>query len=94
MVENNSSHERDFHFRALLIRLQDNLSDDDRHRLHFLLGDIIPRGLRDDPTIAGTLNLLESLFDRDTINDQDFFFLIEAFQQIERHDIAQRLIGW
>jgi hypothetical protein len=85
--------DEDMRFRALLLKLQDSLSDVDRHRLHFLLGSIIPRRLRDDPTINGTLNLLESLFDRGNITDQEFEFLIEAFEGIDRHDIARRLRG-
>ena len=80
-------------FRTLLLKLQDSLSDVDRQRLHFLIGSVIPRRLRDDPTINGTLNLLESLFDRGKITDQEFDFLIEAFEGIDRQDIAWRLRG-
>lgn len=80
-------------FRGLLIKLQDELSETDRHRLHFLFGSIIPRRLRDDPSIAGTLNLLEVLFDRGLINDYDFDSLIQAFVEIQRYDIVKRLKG-
>ncbi|CAF1316463.1 unnamed protein product [Adineta ricciae] len=82
---------QELHFRGLLLKLQDSLTDTDRCRLHFLFGNVIPRRLRDDPSIGGTLNLLESLFDRGLINDQDFDYLIQAFRQIQRHDIVQRL---
>ena len=82
---------QELHFRGLLLKLQDSLTDTDRCRLHFLFGNVIPRRLRDDPSIGGTLNLLESLFDRGLINDQDFGYLIQAFRQIQRHDIVQRL---
>ncbi|UJR34205.1 hypothetical protein I4U23_021611 [Adineta vaga] len=54
----------ELNFRALLIQLQDGLSDRDRHRLHFLLGDLIPADLRDDLTMGGTLNLLQNLLNR------------------------------
>ncbi|CAF0876077.1 unnamed protein product [Didymodactylos carnosus] len=77
--------------RALLVKVNDHLSDYDRRRLHFLLTDIIPRRLRDDPTIGGTLDLLESLFDRAMISGQDFNYLITAFKEIECYDAEQRL---
>jgi len=50
--------DQQFDFRALLVKLQDCLSDNDRRRLHFIVGDTIPRHLRDDPTLGGTLSLL------------------------------------
>jgi hypothetical protein len=83
----------EMHFRALLIKLQDALSDSDRCRLHFLFGNIIPRQLRDDPSISGTLNLLETLFDRGLIDEHDFDCLIEVFNELQCRDIVQRLRG-
>ena len=80
-----------FGFRALLLKFQDCLSNDDRHRLHFLVGDIIPRHPRDDPSIGGTLSTLESLFDRGKISEQDFDYLIEAFREIRCYDAVRRL---
>jgi hypothetical protein len=82
-----------FDFRALLLKLQDCLSDNDRRRLHFLVGDIIPRHLRDDPTLGGTLSLLESLFDRAKISEQDFDYLIHAFNEIHCYEAVKRLKG-
>ncbi|CAF2634115.1 unnamed protein product [Rotaria sp. Silwood2] len=80
-----------FDFRALLIKLQDCLSEDDRRRLHFLVGDAIPRQIRDDPSLTGTLNLLESLFDQQRINEQDFDYLIHAFSELRCYDAVKRL---
>ncbi|CAF1639663.1 unnamed protein product [Adineta ricciae] len=80
-----------FDFRALLIKVQDLLSDGDRVRLHFLLGDDIPRNLRDNPSLSGTLSVLESLFDKDIISEQDCDYLIEAFKKIHCYDAAKRL---
>ncbi|CAF1221526.1 unnamed protein product, partial [Didymodactylos carnosus] len=77
--------------RSILLQVQERLSDDDRKKLHFLVGDIIPRGLRDDPSIGGTLNLLEALFDRGKISSQDFSYLIEVFETIDCSDAANRL---
>ncbi len=80
-------------FRAILVKLQDRLSDDDRKRLHFYLGNDVPRRIRDDPTLGGTLCLLESLFDQDKINEQDFTFLIHAFDGIQCYDAGDLLKG-
>ena len=82
-----------FDFRALLLRLQDCLSDNDRRRLHFIVGDTIPRHLRDNPTLDGTLSLLESLFDQSKISEQDFDYLIRAFHQIHCYKAVKRLKG-
>ena len=71
------NHEMRFH--GLLVKLQDELSNSDRHRLHCLFGSIIPGRLRDDPSISGTLNLLELLFDHGLIDDHHFDSLIQAY---------------
>jgi len=85
--------DQQFDFRALLLKLQDCLSNNDRRRLHFLLGDMIPRQIRDDPSLGGTLNLLESLFDQAKINEQDFDYLIHAFSEIRCYAAVKRLKG-
>ena len=82
-----------FDFRALLLKIQDLLSENDRHRLHFLLGEDVPKYLRDDPSLNGTLHVLESLFEKAIISDQDCDYLIEAFNKIHCHDAAKRLKG-
>ena len=79
--------------RALIVRLQDRLSEDDRKRLHFFLGNDVPRRIRDDPSLGGTLCLMESLFDQDKINDDDFTFLITAFDEIQCLDAVRLLRG-
>ncbi len=79
--------------RALIVRLQDRLSEDDRKRLHFFLGNDVPRRIRDDPSLGGTLSLMESLFDQDKINDDDFTFLINAFDEIQCLDAVRVLRG-
>ncbi|CAF3605449.1 unnamed protein product [Rotaria socialis] len=83
-----------FDFRALLLRIQDLLSENDRHRLHFLLGEDVPRYLRDDFSFSGTLRLLDSLFEKAFISDQDCDYLIEAFNKIHCHDAMRRLQGY
>ncbi len=80
-------------FRAILLDVQDHLSDEDRQRLHFYLGGVVPRRIRDDPTLKGTLNLMESLFDQGKISEQDFTFLINAFDQIHCINAVRLLKG-
>ena len=84
---------KQFDFRALLLKIQDLLSDSDRQRFHFLLGEDVPRYLRDDPSLGGTLRVLQSLFDKDIINDQECDYLIDAFGKISCRDAARRLQG-
>jgi hypothetical protein len=79
--------------RALIVRLQDRLTEDDRKRLHFFLGNDVPRRVRDDPSLGGTLSLMESLFDQDKINEKDFTFLINAFDEIQCLDAVKLLRG-
>ena len=79
--------------RGIIIKLQDHLTDEDRQRLHFFLGNDVPRRIRDEPTLSGTLSLMESLFDQDKINEQDFTFLIHAFEQIRCIDAVKLLRG-
>ncbi|CAF2767947.1 unnamed protein product [Rotaria sp. Silwood2] len=83
----------DFDFRALLLKIQDLLSDNDRHRFLFLLGEDVPRYLRDDPSLSGTLHVLESLFEQAIISNQDCDYLIKAFKKIHCNDAAKRLEG-
>ena len=81
------------HLRAIILKLQDTLSDNDRKRLHFFLGPDVPRRIRDDQSLSGTLSLMESLFDQDKINERDFTFLINAFDEIRCQDAVKLLRG-
>ncbi len=81
------------HLRSILLKLQYRLSDNDRERLHFFLKNDVPRRIGDDKTLNGTLNLMQSLFDQDKINERDFTFLIEAFTQIQCFDAVELLKG-
>ncbi|CAF1209909.1 unnamed protein product [Adineta ricciae] len=74
------------HLCAILLNLQDRLANDDRKRLHFYLGNDIPRRFRDGPSLSGTLSLMDSLFDQDKINEDDLTHLINALEQIRRLD--------
>jgi hypothetical protein len=81
------------HLRGIILALDNRLSDSDRRRLHFFLGNDVPRRIRDDPSLGGTLSLMESLFDQDKINEQDFTFLINAFDEIQCIDAVNLLRG-
>ncbi|CAF1493470.1 unnamed protein product [Rotaria sordida] len=77
--------------RGIIVKLQDRLSNDDRKRLHFYLGNDVPRRIRDDASLSGTLSLMDSLFDQDKINEKDFTFLINAFNEIQCIDAVKLL---
>ena len=81
------------HLRAIIIKIQDCLSDNDRKRLHFFFGNDVPRRIRDDPSLGGTLNLMESLLEQEKISEQDFTFLINAFEEINCLDAVKILKG-
>jgi hypothetical protein len=85
--------DRRFDFKALLLKIQDRLSKEDRQRIHFLLSDILPRRQCEDVTLGGTLTLLESLFDHELISEDYVDFLIRIFREIQYHDAVKRLQG-
>ncbi|UJR33257.1 hypothetical protein I4U23_020712 [Adineta vaga] len=72
----------EFDFRGLLLEIRDSLSEVDRRSLHFILGNDVPRSMRENTTLGGTLDVLESLFDRGKISSQCFDYLIVAFHKI------------
>jgi hypothetical protein len=83
----------DFEFRAILIKIQNSLSDSDRSQLHFLFGEDIPRRLQSNGSLETALEGLQTLFDRLKISRNNYDYLVRALQVIERHDCAQRLLG-
>jgi hypothetical protein len=81
------------HFRAVLIDILERLSANERKKLSFLLADDIERSICDDPTIGGTLDIFQRLFDRGRISEENFTYLIEAFQSIRCNQAARSLRG-
>ena len=81
----------DLHLRSILLNLHSRLTDNDRERLHFYLKNEVPRSLVDDSSLSGTLKLMQSLFDQDKINENDFTFLVNAFKQIQCFDAVELL---
>jgi hypothetical protein len=71
------------HLRSIILKLQDCLSDNDRQNLHFFLANDVPRRIIDDPSMTGTLNLMQSLFDQEKISEENFTFLIDVFREIK-----------
>ena len=82
------------HLRAIILKIEDRLSEQDRRRLHFFMGNDVPRRFRDDSSLNGTLSLIESLFDQDKINERDFSYLINAFDEIQCIDAVKILRGY
>ncbi len=80
-------------FRAIILKLEDRLSENDRTRLHFFLRDDAPQRYIDDLSLGGTLNLIDSLIDQDLINENNFNFLIDAFYTIQCFDAVKLLKG-
>ncbi|CAF0982504.1 unnamed protein product [Adineta ricciae] len=78
-------------FRSILIDISNQLSDANRHAFHFALGKVIPRKCRDDCTPDGTLRLLDCLFERGFIANENFDNLIHIFEQIQCFDIVEQL---
>ena len=79
--------------RFTLLKIVDHLNDNDRAKLHFILGDHLPRRLRDDLSHGGTLFLMESLLDQGRINDNNLNLLINALKAIRRDDMISLLAG-
>ena len=71
------------YLRTTILKLLYHLSDNDRQGLHFILASHVPRRIRDDQSISGTLHLMESLFDQDKISEQNITILIQAFGAIQ-----------
>ena len=77
--------------RQVLLKIQDLLSNEDRERLHFLLGNHVPKQYREDPSLGGTLRVLETLLDREIINEADCHYLIKALKEISCFQAAKQL---
>ncbi len=83
----------DFEFRAVLIKIQNSLTDIDRKQLHFTFGEDIPRRLQSDGSLDTALEVLSALFDRLKISKDNYDYLVHGLRAIERHDCAERLLS-
>ncbi|CAF3269060.1 unnamed protein product [Rotaria socialis] len=78
-------------FRTVLIDILDHLGANERKKLSFLLSEDIERSIIDDPTIGGTLNIFQQLFDRRKISEENFTYLIAAFEAIKCYQATKSL---
>ncbi|UJR33255.1 hypothetical protein I4U23_020710 [Adineta vaga] len=83
--------DRQFDCRKLLINLQSEISSEERTLLHFVIGTIVSRDDRDDITLHGTLNIIETLFQQENITENNLDFLIKAFDAINCHSAVRQL---
>ncbi|CAF1065674.1 unnamed protein product [Didymodactylos carnosus] len=86
-----TSDDLSFRFREILIKILDHLSQAECEKLSFLLGDDVERRIRDDRTTGGTLKVFQQLFDRGKISEEDFTYLIKAFDAIKCRKAAKSL---
>jgi hypothetical protein len=83
----------DHHFRAVVSQVEGRLSNDDRKRLQSFLGEKFPGQIGEDPLHSNILNQIKSLFDQDTVNEEDLTFLINSFEKIQCVDAVNLLRG-
>lgn len=83
----------DFQFRAVLLKIQDSLSCDDRMKLHFLFGEDIPRVLRENGSLEESIRVLQTLFERMKISSENFDYLLDGLRAIQRFDCVKKLEG-
>lgn len=86
-----STIDNDFDFRALLLKIQDSLSDEDRIQLHFVFGNDIPRTLQSDGSLEASLQALEKLMERSKFSKDNINYLVRSLEAIHRLDCAERL---
>lgn len=81
-IQLRTSMERDG-LRLAIVRALEFINDDERHRLHFIFGDQVPRPVRENRTVNGTLTLIETLFEREKLNQNDLTTLINVFRRLK-----------
>ncbi|CAF0869405.1 unnamed protein product [Didymodactylos carnosus] len=81
-----------FKLRALLLDIENQLSDSNITDLCFLLGDDVPRRVLDACKKDQSMReVWETLFSCRKITPDNVTYLIERFEQINRMDLAARL---
>jgi len=79
----------DMKLREFLLIILDDLSDLDRCRLHFVLGNEVPRRLRQLNNIENTIQIFEHLIDKGKI----FSSLIDALSACGKLNLSEKLKG-
>ncbi|UJR25122.1 hypothetical protein I4U23_006481 [Adineta vaga] len=85
----------DFRLRSLLLKIDQQLTNDERKRLCFIIGcEDVPRRVLEvveRNNAAPMTDIWEALFDRRKIAMDNVNYLIERLQKIERFDLAELL---
>lgn len=77
----------DSEFRMLLLELEDDLSNDERKKFVFLLGEDIPRRKRDEPLVE----IFNILIDRNKISQDNCTYLLRMFEALKLFTVAYKL---
>jgi hypothetical protein len=85
--------DRQFDCRVLLANIPNTLSDDERKLFNFVIGNIVSRVDRENTTLGGILNIIETLFQQERITEDNLGFLIEVFDAINVKTAVSRLKG-
>ncbi|CAF1493090.1 unnamed protein product [Adineta ricciae] len=80
--------------RTELTKILDNLSNDNRQRLYFLLSTDVPKYLCKDLTLTGTFQIVDYLFDNALITDRNYSYLIEALKRADCQSTANKLLAY
>lgn len=79
--------------RISILRILDRLSETHRQNLHFVFANYVPRIISDDLSPKGTLKLIETLFERGFVSEQNPTMLVNAFHSIQFHEGMKILEG-
>ena len=79
----------DMQIREFLLLLLDDLTDLDRRRLHFALGNEVPKRLTEFSNIENTLQVFQHLIQTEKV----FSSLVNALNACGRFDWAEKLKG-
>ncbi|CAF5205448.1 unnamed protein product, partial [Rotaria magnacalcarata] len=77
----------DVEFRQLLIDLDDEMSNDERKRFIFLLGNDIPKRKRDEPLV----DIFTILIDRGRISETNCNYLVELLERTKLTTLAYKV---
>ena len=74
-------------FRALLLAIEDDLSDEERKKFVFLLGDDVPRRIKDGPLV----DIFTELINRGHISKSTCQYLVQIFESMKLLTVAYRI---
>ncbi|CAF3773496.1 unnamed protein product [Rotaria socialis] len=80
----------DVEFRRLLIDLDDEMSNDERKRFIFLLGNDIPKRKRDEPLV----DIFTILIDRGRISESNCNYLVELLERTKLTALAYKVASY